>query len=264
MTLDDDLNWRVEEACFNAWPSLRQVVHGGWLMRFSGGSVRRVNSVNPLSRLRAEPADVIEAAEELYQSIGREFIFRVPAIANEMEPLLVERGYRFDGGSTVLYCDLTHHKTEKIPAAILSREMTPAWLRESARIANWSGEEQSIFREMVASIIIPKAFASVEMDGRIVAKAYGAISNGLLVLESVATDAHYRKRGLGQRTVGALLDWAKDKGAAGACLQVITDNHPARALYASLGFGRELYSYHYRRKIPQALDADEAGGQKVR
>lgn len=246
--MTDNLNWRIEEACFNAWPSPRQVLHDGWLMRFSGGDVRRANSVNPMGGARAEPAGVIDAAEKLYRSLGREFIFRVPTIANEMEPLLAERGYRFDGGSTVLYCDFAKHKAGKVASADISREMTPGWLRESKRIAGWSDEERVIFSTMVASIVVPKAFASVAMDGKIVAKAYGAISNGLLVLESVATDPDYRKRGFGQRTVGTLLEWARDEGAAAACLQVITDNQPARALYASLGFDRELYSYHYRRK----------------
>ncbi|MBA8902883.1 GNAT family N-acetyltransferase [Phyllobacterium sp. P30BS-XVII] len=246
--MTDDLNWRVEEACFNAWPSPRQVIHSGWLMRFSGGSIRRANSVNPLRGPRAEPAGVIDAAEKLYSSLGRGFIFRVPSIANEMEPHLVERGYRFEGGSAVLYCDLKQRNTETAPAAELCREMTPGWLRESKRISGWSEEDHSAFIDTIASLVVPKAFASVTMDGKIVAKAYGAISNGLLVLETVATDPDYRKRGLGQRVVGTLLDWAKDEGAMAACLQVLADNPPARALYASLGFDRELYSYHYRRK----------------
>ena len=42
------LPWRIEETCFNAFPSLKQVMHGGWLMRFSEGLSRRANSVNPL------------------------------------------------------------------------------------------------------------------------------------------------------------------------------------------------------------------------
>ena len=244
----DDLNWRVEEACFNAWPSPRQVLHGGWLMRFSGGGVRRTNSVNPLRGPRAEPAGVIDAAEKLYGALGRNYIFRVPTIADEMESHLVERGYRFEGGSTVLHCDLRRHRPGGAAAVELSREMTPGWSRDGKRISGWSDDEQAVFTDMIASIVLPKAFASVTMDGRIIAKAYGAISNGLLVLESVATDADYRKRGYGQRAVGTLLDWARDEGAEGACLQVLTDNQPARALYASLGFDRELHSYHYRRK----------------
>jgi GNAT superfamily N-acetyltransferase len=244
----DDLNWHVEEACFNAWPSPREVLHGGWLMRFAGGGTRRTNSVNPLRGPRAEPAGVIEAAENLYTSLGRDSIFRVPTIADEMESVLVEHGYDFEGGSTVLHCDLLSHKPAKTAAAELSREMTPDWSRDGRRISGWTDADQVIFTDMIASIVVPKAFTSVIADGKIVAKAYGAISNGLLILESVATDPDYRKRGFGQRAVGTLLDWAKDEGAVAACLQVLTDNMPARALYASLGFTRELHSYHYRRK----------------
>jgi ribosomal protein S18 acetylase RimI-like enzyme len=99
---------------------------------------------------------------------------------------------------------------------------------------------------MIATIIIPKAFASLRIDGRIVAKAYGAIHDGLLVLESVATDPDYRQSGYSRKVVSALMSWAKNQGAPPACLQVISDNTPARALYASVGFDRELYHYHYR------------------
>ena len=41
--------------------------------------------------------------------------------------------------------------------------------------------------------------------------------------------------------------WGRARGAAQACLQVVDDNRPARALYAGLGFDRELARYHYRR-----------------
>jgi hypothetical protein len=43
-----DLYWRIEETCFNAFPPLRQVLLGDWLLRFANGMSRRANSVNPL------------------------------------------------------------------------------------------------------------------------------------------------------------------------------------------------------------------------
>src|SRR5262245_18915071 len=42
------LSWRTEYACLNAWPSLSNVIHDGWMVRLADGLTRRANSVNPL------------------------------------------------------------------------------------------------------------------------------------------------------------------------------------------------------------------------
>ncbi|WP_292458973.1 GNAT family N-acetyltransferase [Mesorhizobium sp.] len=105
-----------------------------------------------------------------------------------------------------------------------------------------------IFREMTGLIVGDRAFVSCERDSEIAALAYGVIRNGLLVVESVETDGRFRQQGMGRKTVGGLIGWARRAGVHAACLQVVVDNTPARALYASLGFSRELYRYHYRRK----------------
>ena len=51
--------WRIEETCFNAFPSLKQVILDGWLLRFSKGVSRRANSANPLHPDHAAPESVI-------------------------------------------------------------------------------------------------------------------------------------------------------------------------------------------------------------
>lgn len=101
---------------------------------------------------------------------------------------------------------------------------------------------------MVGSIVLPKAFAARRVDGVLVAIAYGAIHDQLLVVESVGTHPDHRQRGHAARTVSGLMGWAKSRGAQGCCLQVVADNNAARALYRSLGFGTELSRYHYRRQ----------------
>ena len=98
---------------------------------------------------------------------------------------------------------------------------------------------------MTGLIALPKAFAALRVEGVIASLAYGAVDRGLLVIGSVATSGTMRARGFAQRGVGRLMGWAKAMGATGACVQVVADNHPARALYASLGFSTELYRYHY-------------------
>src|SRR5579863_10620307 len=72
--------WRIEETCFNAFPALRQVLFGDWLMRFSAGVSRRANSVNPLRPECAGIAAAIMEGEALYRAHGRPTIFRVPSI----------------------------------------------------------------------------------------------------------------------------------------------------------------------------------------
>ena len=42
-----------------------------------------------------------------------------------------------------------------------------------------------------------------------------------------------------------LLGWAHGQGLGEAFLQVLADNHTARALYRSLGFV-DAFAYHYR------------------
>ena len=122
------------------------------------------------------------------------------------------------------------------------------WLAARFRIGAFDDAERRIFREMTGLIVGDRAFVSCERDSEIAALAYGVIRDGLLVVESVETDSRFRQQGLGRKTVGSLIGWARRAGASAACLQVVADNAPGRALYASLGFTQELYRYHYRRK----------------
>ena len=50
MVTEGALSWRIEETCFNAFPSLRQVLFGNWLLRFADGVTRRVGDRRVLRR----------------------------------------------------------------------------------------------------------------------------------------------------------------------------------------------------------------------
>ena len=52
----------------------------------------------------------------------------------------------------------------------------------------------------------------------------------------IAVDPDHRQRGLGTHLLQALLQRARQEGAAHATLEVSSDNHPARALYRRAGF----------------------------
>jgi ribosomal protein S18 acetylase RimI-like enzyme len=245
---DDDLNWRIEQACREGWPAAVETVADGWLLRRSGGRIRRTNSANPLRGERGAPDKVINAAESFYSGYGQTPLFRVPDIADELETALDHRGYQLEGGTSHLYAGINDLAEVRDGQVVLSEVPGEDWLAARFRMGTYDDADRRVFREMTGLIVGDRAFVSCERDSEIAALAYGVIRNGLLVVESVETDGRFRQQGLGRKTVGGLIDWARRAGAHAACLQVVADNAPGRALYASLGFSRELYRYHYRRK----------------
>lgn len=230
-----------------AWPSPKQLIADGWLLRASGGVTRRTNSVNPLRSGRRDPEAVIATAEAVYSGLGRDTVFRILSIADEIDRPLADLGYEAEGKTLTLFNGLANRRpaTETVD---LTTEPPKEWLATRARLSAADEEESQVYETMLDSIVLPRAFAATRQGGAIVSIAYCVVHRNLAVIESVATDPDARQRGYGRRTVSKLLDWAATQGAGSACLQVVADNPAALALYRSLGFSTELYRYHYRRK----------------
>jgi ribosomal protein S18 acetylase RimI-like enzyme len=253
-----DLSWRIEETCFNAFPSLKQVLLGDWLMRFSpagrtGSLSRRANSVNPLRPECPHIARVIAAAEPLYRAHDRPAIFRVPSIADPtLDRALAAHGYTNEGETCVLHGAIAGLAAAADPEVRLLAAPEREWLGAMAALQGFSAEQSDTYRQIVGAIAIPARFALLAVDGAPAALAYGALHDGLLCYESVVTEFGRRRQGLARRVVGALAGWAGDAGAEAACLQVQADNAPALALYAGFGLSTELYRYHYRRMPAQS------------
>jgi N-acetylglutamate synthase len=245
------LPWRIEEACWNAFPSLSQVLLGDWLLRFGEGLTRRANSVNPLNARCEDIAAAIAAGEALYHAQGLPAIFRVPTIvAPALDRELAARGYTSEGESCVLYGvtgGLTIGAGTPDPALQLGSSPEPDWLRAMAQLQGHTRAQAATYRRIVGAIALPARFALLAVDGAPAGLAYGAIHDGILTYESVVTDPARRRQGLARRVIASLAAWARDSGATGACLEVEAANAPARALYAAFGLA-ELYRYHYRRE----------------
>ena len=229
----------------NAWPSARQLVVDGYLLRAAGGPSRRVNSVNPL-RGSGAPDPAVAACEAVYAGLGRRAIFRVPGLAPQMDPVLDRRGYGVEAESCTLFRDLAGIAPDPDAGVALTDGPTEAWLAARDAVSGADPGAARAFRDAVALLALPRAFAVVSVAGGIGAIAFGVLDRSLVVLESVATPEALRGRGHARRAVSALMRWGRNRGAAGACLQVQADNASGRALYAGLGFALELYRYHYR------------------
>lgn len=246
---DAPLAWRVEECCHNAWPALRQVWIGDWVLRFADGVSRRANSANPLRAGPRDPAAAIAAAETLFPAHGLPAIFRVPAmVAPAIDARLAARGYTAEGETATLHAGLDVVAAAADPAVAIWPRPHPDWLRAMAALQGHTRERAETYRRIVELIAIPAAFGGLRQDGRLVALAYGAVHDGLLCFESVVTDPAHRGRGYGRRLLAAIAHWGRGRGAVAACLQVEATNAPALAFYRGLGLKAELYRYHYRRR----------------
>ena len=242
-----DLVWRVEETCLNAWPALRQVLYGGWVLRFSGGLTRRANSANPLAAGGLDAHTLIASCEALYRYQRLPTIFRLPSIIDStIDARLAAHGYTSEGLSLVLHGDLDTVPAARDPDVQLLERPTPQWFAAMAQLQRHTKKEASLYRQVVGCLAIPAAFAIRSDERGIAALAYGAIHDGRICYESVVTDPSRQRRGYARRVIGSLAAWAADQGARNACLEVEAANAPARALYEALGF-EELYRYHYRR-----------------
>jgi ribosomal-protein-alanine N-acetyltransferase len=71
---------------------------------------------------------------------------------------------------------------------------------------------------------------------RLLALATGWLVVDELHITAVAVDPAQRRRGLGRRVLGALMERGRRRGAERATLEVAVTNDPARGLYAALGF----------------------------
>ncbi|MCE7026496.1 GNAT family N-acetyltransferase [Jiella avicenniae] len=242
-----ELCWRVEEACRNARPSPVEIEIDGWLLRAAGGPVRRINCVSPPRRRAADPVAILPEVEAIYAKLGRPAIFRVPSLVRGIDAPLEERGYGLQAPTRVLYTDLARRPRTSNPAVELVDAVGEDWIAAFTTIGAASAEAVATFRQSVGCIVLPKRFAGLRIGDSLAAIAYGVIHRGLMVVEAVATHPAHRQRGHAGAVLDALMSWAVESGARGACLAVVSDNEPALALYRSLGFRRELYRYHYRR-----------------
>jgi GNAT superfamily N-acetyltransferase len=242
------LSWRIEHACFRAWPALRNEQISGWLLRFSEGLTRRANSANPLQAKIADPDRLIVACEARYRAQGLPTFFRITSLIDPaMQACLERRGYKAEGDSLVMYGPMEQAVSQPDDRTELLFKPNEEWLRAMYALQNYTRDRSATYAKIVTSVAAPVAYISLRDKKRIIAVAYGAIYDGLLCFESVITDAAFRGCGNARRMLASLIDWGKAAGAEGFCLQVEASNQPARRLYSGLG-SKELYQYHYRRE----------------
>jgi GNAT superfamily N-acetyltransferase len=250
MHKDLALCWQVEEACQLAWPARHTQRFNGYVLAHTApNTTRRANSVNPLNGPRLAMTETVTILENIFDHFGQSYCFRVPEIADEIDPILTGLGYQFEGGTLTFLRESLEDVGAEPQVTITPQSAPSAWLDFYFSQTDDNAAQRQTFTDILATIAFPHAYAYLEIKGQVGAIAYAVNINGIAIIEAVLTHPDMRNQGLARQIVSALLNWSNQAGADRAALQVVEQNDPARHLYQKLGFTTELYRYHYRTRL---------------
>ncbi len=105
--------------------------------------------------------------------------------------------------------------------------------KRASMAAHWSAEQyDAVFRASDPARVALVLHDASGLQGFVVAR----VLDEEWEIENIAVAGPARRRGLGTRLLGELLDLAKAKGATAMLLEVRASNHAARALYEKWAF----------------------------
>jgi ribosomal-protein-alanine N-acetyltransferase len=119
------------------------------------------------------------------------------------------------------------------PATVADLPAMMALEKRAATAAHWSAEQyEALFRASDPGRVALILWEASELQGFVIARVVGKEWE----IENIAVAGPARRRGLGTRLLGELLDSARAKDAAAVFLEVRESNQAARALYEKWAF----------------------------
>jgi GNAT superfamily N-acetyltransferase len=231
----------LELAADEAWPAPVRGRLGGWLLRAAGNWTGRANSALAVGDPDRPLDAAIDAVVTWYGERGQQPLINAPMpLAAPVNATLDERGWTSRPLTLVQTAALA-----PILAVPARTDLPPVDLADSggddwySMVADHKGGLPAAARSILNGVP-DRVFAHVrDTDGQLLAVARGAISgpDRWLGVSLVQTAPAARRRGLGRHVVRGLAQWAAQRGAHHAYLQVEERNTPAVALYGRLGFG---------------------------
>jgi len=243
-------NLALELASLNAWPALEQREYDGWVLRFSRGYTKRANSVTPLRPTTLAPELKIAWCEQRYAERSLPCMFRITPFASppDLDAHLQRRGYVVLDRTLVLYRSLAPSPPPKAPPLGWQEHGPDDWLDRFCEIKGEPRARHITHRAMINRIDRKsRLLVTLQRSGRPVSCAMAVLSGAILGLFDVATAQAYRCRGYATALLGAILDWARARGAQHAYVQVVESNAPAQRLYVRLGYA---FAYRYWYRVP--------------
>ncbi len=246
--MDKEFLHRIDQAGLNAWPTPRQMLVDGWVLRFAGGKSKRVNSVNPHYSSTLPLDEKINTCETIFSGQGLPCLFRISAELAEpsLKEELARSGYACSDLTHVLGKVLEEFTQPLRDVTILEMSMND-WFELRDQFIRANRADQVIHREILKCIVPEMVLMGVFQNEQPIACGMGVVEGELLGFYSIHTALIGRQKGIGTKVMGALTKWGLERGANFGYLLVEDDNLPALGLYTKLGYQR-CYSYVYYQK----------------
>lgn len=205
------------------WPDVETEQLGDWVLRVAPDPVRRANSALAMGKPGTSLGGAVERIVEFYAAKGTKPIVMVEADSDVCAS--------FQGSGWVV--DRPHE-----PDTLFL--VSSVWQAIRAL--------QNVERD---DLVLTEDGPRLEAHVGDVAQARAAYDRDWVGLHALNVEPSRRRQGLALALVDAMLEWAAERGATTAYLQVLEDNVAARGLYERLGFTVH-HAYRYLTPGPQA------------
>ena len=234
----------VERAAVRAWPAGTTADIDGWRWRHSGGASQRANSVSTLDFVGADVDRAIADAEARYRACHYAPRFQTGNASSPsgLEHVLRARGYRLTESVTTLARSISTVDAPLGDGVTVTNSATDDWL--AVYLAGISDDRRPAAPVILAQIPETRGFVLVRRHGEPIATALGVITDDIVIVECVMTNAAARRTGAANLVMQGLEQWAARHGARISALQAVTSNAPAQGLYTRLGY-IELGRQHF-------------------
>ena len=224
------------------WPPARRIETAGFALREGMGGGKRVSAAT------ATPdwsADAIPAAEEGMSALGQRALFQIRGGEHDLDRALAARGYSIVDPVTIWTVDTASFADVTIPRVTVFDLWEPLAIQREIWATAGVGPERRAVMERASG---PKTALLGRTQDKPGGTAFCAVHEGIAMLHALEIVPAQRRKGMARWMVTYAAQWAARQGATRLATLAVDENHPASALYASLGFQRSA-SYHYRTRM---------------
>jgi ribosomal protein S18 acetylase RimI-like enzyme len=259
----------AERRALLGWPPVEAEPLGSWVLRASAGFSARANSVLAVGSPGVALDEAVAQVRSFYAERGLPAWAQV-VVGSDEEAALVERGWvtarpgeadtefqlasvaqlaralrRAGASSRRNPADPALPRAAAPPTGRLltvSTTATDAWLADDLRALATPDAARAVLQgpDEVGFVAVEPG----DGGGPVVAKGRVSLAGDWAGITDVWVSADHRRQGLALVVMAGLVEWAAERGASTAYLQVRGDNPGALALYAGLGFVTH-HTYRY-------------------